>query len=132
MDTDLGQPRERERRRRLREIGTGRADGEGLLRRWYHCGSADLYLWQDAAGIAAFEFCYGKPADEHVLRWQRAGTVRHARIDDGESGTLSNRTPILVADGHVDRETLALAFEQVGAEVDPVAYRLVLLTLHRV
>ena len=122
----------RDRRQRLREIGKGRADGEGLVRRWFTCASTDLYLWTDADGIAAFEFCYDKPTDEHVLRWQRVGGVLHARIDDGEDRTLSNRTPMLVSDGHVDREALALAFERVAADIDPPVYRLVLGVLHGV
>ena len=120
-----------EQRRRLREIRETRQDPGAPRRRWFTCASADLFVWQDEQGVAAFEFCWSKPAAEQVLRWSRGEGTRHARIDDGESRALQNRSPVFAADGDYDAEAAALAFEAVAAGLESRLYRLVLERLHR-
>lgn len=120
-----------DRRGRLREIRGVRQDTDAPLRRWFTCATADLYLWQDEQGIAAFEFCWGKPSDERLLRWSRDGTTLHARVDDGEDDPASNRSPVLDGAVTYDAEAASLAFELVGADVETCVYRLLLGALHR-
>ena len=116
---------------RLREIAAVRQEAGGPRRRWFSCPSADLYVWQDDEGIAAFEFCWDKPRAERVLRWDREEGALHARIDDGESHALESRSPVFAADGVYDAAAAALAFEAVAAGLEAGLYRFVLARLHR-
>ena len=115
---------------RLREILPTRQSEESQLR-WFNSPVADLYVWEHkAGGIQAFEFCYNKPQDEHALRWADGQGLWHTGIDDGEASPWRNETPIAVADGAFDPESIALEFERVGAMVPPAIYRFVLSILH--
>ncbi len=119
-----------DRRRRLREIRAVRQEADSPRRRWFTCASADLYLWQDENGLASFEFCWDKPIGERLLRWQRGGATLHTRVDDGEDDARANRTPLLDGGLAYDAEAAALAFERVGADIEPAVYRLLLGVLH--
>ncbi len=105
-------------------------DGE-QQRRWFTCETADLYVWTDSSGISAFELCYNKLVDEHVLTWRRGQGMKHARIDDGEQNIFQKRTPIAGKDGALDLAYLAMHFEELAAHVDPSVYRFILATLYR-
>jgi hypothetical protein len=110
---------------KLREVRVFQRHGE-VWRRWFASHGADLVVWQDAAGIRSFEFCYDRPHDEHVLRWRQGEGFRHARVDDGEDNPARNRTPIHVADGDCDLGQLARRFQELGSDIDPEVYRFVL------
>lgn len=103
-------------------------EGE-LCRRWFASPHADLVVWQDAAAIRSFEFCYAKSQDEHVLRWREGFGFWHGRVDDGEDNPARNRTPIHVADGEFDIPLLAARFQQLASDIDPEIYRFVLARL---
>lgn len=108
---------------RLRPMAPREQDG----RRWYTSRSCDLYLWEDAGGaITAFEFCYGKPGAERVVRWRRGAGLDHSAVDDGEGSPRRNATPIAVADGRYDPGAVAGVFEVQGSAVEPRLYRFVL------
>ncbi|MCP5152118.1 MAG: hypothetical protein H6982_15285 [Chromatiales bacterium] len=111
---------------RLREIAHVRQDSATSHRRWFTCATADLFVWADATGIQAFELCYGKPRAERALRWTADTGLASYRIDAGERGPLRNDTPIASPDDGVCPTVAALAFEAVGAELDPALYRFVL------
>jgi hypothetical protein len=115
----------------LNEIrGVHQTPGEAP-KRWFSCPDADLYVWLRDGEIEAFELCYHKAQDEHVVSWRRGGGLRHARVDDGEEDPRHNRTPILVADGVLDPGAVALIFEGLGMDLEPRIYRHVLRTLLR-
>lgn len=116
---------------RLREIESARQPPGDPPRRWFSCTSADLYLWYEDGDCVAFEFCYGKPRAERSLRWHRDTGCRHARIDDGESSPLANRTPIALAEEDYDAGSIALELERVASGMDPRIIRLVLNALER-
>ena len=119
------------RSERLREIGSARQHAGDPPRRWFSCADADLYVWYEDDDCMAFEFCYGKPHGERSVRWRRGAARRHARIDDGESSPLENRTPIALADEDFHAPTVALEFERVAADIEPRIFRLVLTELYR-
>ena len=104
--------------------------GDEGHRRWFASASTDLFIWERGGAIGRFELCYGKPHAEHVLAWDARQGVVHAAIDDGEGHAAESRTPIAVPDGHFDRQAIALAFERVGAGLEPRVYRFVLTRLH--
>lgn len=110
----------------LREIPKVKQSAEGRLRRWWTSDSMDLYVWQ-AAGreLAGFEICYGKPHDEHSLRWNPDDGFRHHRIDDGEETAFDHQTPIAVPDGHYALEDIAALFDDCAREIDSDIYVMV-------
>ena len=112
----------------LREIPRVRqTPGSGLRRRWFTSRSADLFVWQDqAAEVVRFEYCFGKPHDEHSLSWSRKGGFRSAKVDDGEASAMRNRTPIAVSVPPFDLDEIAEQVERAAAEVDPEVYRVIL------
>ena len=116
---------------RLREIPRVRQDGPAeVRRRWFNAETADLYLWESADGLRGFEFCYGKPNHEHALIWSATEGLRHARIDDGEAHAFEHCSPIAVADGAYDADTVALELERLGANLEPPTFRAVLRLIH--
>ncbi|MDP2240587.1 MAG: hypothetical protein Q8K18_10570 [Burkholderiales bacterium] len=65
----------------------------------------------------AFQLAYGKYRDEHAIRWEARRGYTHHRVDDGESGALSNDAPILVADGVFDAPRVLKRFRELAAEM---------------
>ncbi len=84
----------------VREIAAVRQDSAAGRRRWFQDDYFDLFVWQDAAGTpVAFQLCYARGANEGAISWRAGEGFTHARIDTGEHGPLTRRTPILRADG---------------------------------
>lgn len=83
-------------------------EGKGH-RRWFLDEYFDLILWEDKNGdILRFELCYGKDKDEHALTWDYPANHMHLKVDDGEDRLgIHKMTPILLADGYFDKETIA-------------------------
>ena len=80
-------------------------------RRWFWSEKFDLYVWQDEAGeIVAFQLCYAKYRGERALFWKSSAGYAHLRIDDGEAGGLGAATPIMLADGLFDAESVLESF----------------------
>lgn len=101
--------------RQVREI---RQESPSLHKLWFNDGECDLFVWRDAKGrIVRFQFCYGKPADEHVAEWQAGEGLSHMRVDDGEASPWVSMTPIFVPDGAFDPRALAQTLKQHAQEV---------------
>ena len=84
----------------VREIAAVRQDSGAGQRRWFQDEYFDLFLWQDGAGTpVAFQLCYGRGGKEGAISWRAAEGFSHARVETGEHGPLTRRTPILLADG---------------------------------
>jgi hypothetical protein len=84
----------------VREIAAVRQDSGTGQRRWFQDDYFDLFLWQDRAGTpVAFQLCYARGGNEGAISWRETDGFSHARIDTGEHGPLTRRTPILLADG---------------------------------
>ena len=80
----------------MREIAAVRQDSAAGRRRWFQDDYFDLFVWQDAAGTpVAFQLCYARGANEGAIGWRASDGFSHARIDTGEDGPLTRRTPIL-------------------------------------
>ncbi|MEM7404020.1 MAG: hypothetical protein AAF458_01950 [Pseudomonadota bacterium] len=103
----------------LREIPKVKQSAGSPLRRWWTSDSMDLYVWQGIGReLTGFEICYGKPHDEHSLRWSPDEGFRHHRIDDGEETAFDHRTPIAVPDGDYTLDDIAVLFEHCATEID--------------
>ena len=84
----------------LREIGSGRQDGNRGVRRWFQDEYFDLYLWHDASGaLIGLQLCYDRNRKEGAITWDIRSGFGHDQVDDGERGPYSTMTPILRADG---------------------------------
>ena len=84
----------------LRELGSGRQDGNQGTRRWFQDDDFDLYLWFDAAGAPhAFQLCYDRNRNEGAITWDQSGGFGHDRVDSGEQSPKRAMTPILRTDG---------------------------------
>ncbi|MGI9304085.1 MAG: hypothetical protein ACR2RB_15490 [Gammaproteobacteria bacterium] len=99
-------------------------------RRWFACLDADLFVWHQHGRVSRFEFCYGKLYRECVLSWSESQGFHHARIDDGESNPLRNRTPIEIPDGSYDQSKIATRFETLAGGIEPRLYRQLLKLLY--
>lgn len=96
-----------------------RQDSPSQHKLWFNDGACDLFVWLDRDGqISRFQFCYGKPTDEHVAEWATNEGFRHMRVDDGEVGGLAHgMTPIFVPDGAFDPEAMTRTLEDHSQEV---------------
>ena len=88
-------------------------------RRWFTDDHFDLIVWFDEGdSISGFQLCYNKEIDERALTWKREASYTHHRVDDGEAKTLRKATPILVADGKFDYQSVADRFKQENKMID--------------
>jgi hypothetical protein len=84
----------------LREIGTGRKDGNRGFRRWFQDEYFDLYVWYDAADTPlAFQLCYDRTRNEGAITWDDVAGFAHDRVDAREDSPKRAMTPILRAYG---------------------------------
>ena len=81
-------------------------------RRWFQSPDEDLIVWFDADGsIYGFQLCYDRLKTEMALTWTRDEGYSHLKVDDGETTPLEfKRTPILVADGVFDANSVLARF----------------------
>jgi hypothetical protein len=102
----------------MHEIRAVRQDAPTLRKLWFNDGQCDLFVWRSAAGeIARFQFCYGKPTDEHVAEWRLGTGLSHMRVDDGEGGPWTSMTPIFVPDGVFDPAHLAATLRRHASDL---------------
>ena len=93
--------------------------GEGR-RRWFADTFFDLIVWygQEADPIG-FQLCYDKQERERALTWTREHGFQHDRVDAGEVPGHAKMTPIIVADGAFDRDSIAGRFRRESLTIDP-------------
>lgn len=91
-----------------------------LQRRWFSDDYFDLIAWEDESGeIVRFELCYGKNKDERAFVWNQQAGHSHLKVDDGEGAQGKHKmSPIFIADGNFDRETIAARFLEAGKGID--------------
>jgi len=89
----------------LRELADTRQVPGEPRRRWFSSPDLDLIVWlDDAEALIGFQLCYDKTRGERALTWRADRGYDHSAVDDGEvRPTQYKGTPILVADGHLDR-----------------------------
>jgi len=111
----------------LKEFPATQPPGEPR-RRWFSGDDLDLIVWlaPDATTITGFQLCYKRTGADYALTWTPEAGFRHDHVDDGEANPEKNQTPILVADGAVDSNTLLARFMRSSAEIDPAVREVVL------
>ncbi|MBN2509194.1 MAG: hypothetical protein JXB03_02915 [Spirochaetales bacterium] len=95
---------------------------------WYTDDYWDLFLWIDAKKqVSAFQLCFGKPDNEHIIMWNRKGnTIKTARVESGEDDPSQNRSPLLYEAGNVNIHQTVLRFEKDSKKMDPALAKLVI------
>lgn len=111
----------------LKEFENLRQQPEGF-RQLFYDGYFDLYVWYDKKGgtLSGFQLVYDKSENPHSLTWLEKEGYLHNKIDEGERYGAMKMTPILVADGAFDRETVSRAFKRVSVQLDEKVKTLVL------
>lgn len=89
-------------------------------RRWFSDAYFDLIVWQDENGeILQFELCYNKNKDEHAFVWSKQAGSAHLKVDDGELVMGRHKmSPVFIADGFFDSETLTARFLEAAEDID--------------
>ena len=90
----------------LYEITKVRQNPGEPRRRWFTDDAMDLFVWCADDGYTGFQLSFGKPADEHAITWRRGEDLQHTRVDDGSRPGQYPGSPLLVADGEFDRDTV--------------------------
>ncbi len=92
--------------------------GEGF-RRWFFDDYFDLIIWYtDNRSLKGFQLCYDKYGREKVLTWIKSKGYSHDEIDDGEVPGEHKKTPILVADGPFDKNSIGQKFLQASENIE--------------
>lgn len=95
----------------LREIPKVRQLKDEPTRRWFQDEHFDLVIWEDAEQIVGFQLCYDKSQSERAVTWQAETGFKHNAVDGGENEPGRYKaTPILIADGSFDHESVATKF----------------------
>jgi len=86
---------------------------------WYSSDYFDLIVWRESSGeVKAFQLCYDIARNERVLSWRKAYGFTHAQIDSGEQNPSKNQSPLLIADGVLDRQRLLEKFQVESQNID--------------
>ncbi len=80
----------------------------------------DLYVWIESDdSISGFQLCYGESNNRKVLTWKNSKGFSHNSIDSGESNFgKSKSSPILMPDGHFNKDDTAERFEKESLTID--------------
>jgi hypothetical protein len=105
----------------LVELADVQQDPRGPRRRWFRSSTEDLIIWYGVDGsIVGFQLCYDRKETERALTWMKGTGYAHERVDDGEAvGLAHKRTPILIADGVFDKNTVLERFLAIADVVPP-------------
>lgn len=97
-------------------------------RRWFADDDFDLIVWYDLRDrIVGFQLCYDKQKNQRAFTWKDPGSLRHDRVDDGESHPGQYKsTPILISDGSFDAPRVTEQFRSRCALLDPSISSLVI------
>jgi hypothetical protein len=111
----------------LREIVPTRQISDEPYRKWFADRAFDLIVWFSPSNdVVGFQLCYLKGENEHALTWWKDRGFSHARIDDGEGRPDSQKmTPILVADGTMNKKDLIAMFREKSEAIDPDLVRFI-------
>lgn len=89
-------------------------------RRWFNDEYFDLIVWYSMrGGIDGFQLCYDKDHNERALTWRKTTGYSHDGIDDGENPGEAKMTPVLVADGLFDKDSIGSRFIEASKNIDP-------------
>jgi hypothetical protein len=94
----------------LREIRDARqVAGEGR-RRWFSDDYLDLVVWHAGDDVTGFQLTYDLGGSPRAITWDWKNGYLHTGVDDGEEAGRMKKSPILVADGVLDRDRLVGEF----------------------
>ncbi|MGM0563560.1 MAG: hypothetical protein ACQES2_04440 [Pseudomonadota bacterium] len=106
----------------LRKIKTrDQADGDSV-RHWYQSTTLDLFVWEDDRGLSAFQLCYDRHKNEHMVFRERGGQPSHWRVDSGEQPGKYPEAPTAGRSSTAVPATLPAQFDA-AAEALPEATR---------
>jgi hypothetical protein len=90
----------------------------------------DLYVWytKKKGSITGFQLVYEKWTNPRAFTWIEGKGYRHDRIDGYDSNRW-NLTPFLVADGRLDKNSIAERFLEHSRSIDKEIVALVYGTL---
>jgi hypothetical protein len=104
------------------------------FRRLFSDDYFDLYMWYDKKGgmITGFQLVYDREHNPHALTWIKSKGYWHNRIDDGEDIPGGpKKSPVLVPDGTLQRESLIKKFKAASQGIEPIIAQLVLERLEK-
>jgi hypothetical protein len=101
----------------LREwVGIKNAD----KRRWFVDEDMDLIVWYEQEEPSGFQICYDKQNQEKAFTWTEADGISHGVVDSGEDRPGGFKaSPVVVAGGTVDRDSLLRLFTERSREINP-------------
>ncbi len=104
----------------LREIKNPRQYKDEGFRRWFTDDYFDLIIWysDDKTTITGFQLTYDKEHNERALTWRNTGSYMHTGVDDGEIYGSYKMSPILVADGSFDKNSIGERFLKAASGLD--------------
>ena len=87
-------------------------------RRWFSDENFDLIVWFSPENeVIGFQLCYDKETEQKALTWLNQEGYRHSRVDDGDNPGKMKASPVLEADGHLDREGIGRRFRENRGDV---------------
>lgn len=90
--------------------------------RWFNDKDLDLYVWYNPDdSIHSFQLCYDKNGNERAISWQSGdNSYRHEKVESGDSGPRSRRSPVMVPGGVFYKRPVAESFKEHSFELDEV------------
>ena len=90
----------------LREITSVKQEQTDTRKRGFQSSGLDLLIWEDSAGISAFQLSYNRGGSERALSWKRTSNSLHVHVDNNKRPGKYPITPLLTRkETIVDRST---------------------------
>lgn len=115
----------------LREIQNCRQVPKEPFRRWFMDQTMDLIVWytdETLADLVGFQLCYDKDTKEHAVTWYASGRRSFLSIEDNAT-PMTNSSPILKANGFMNREIVLKKFLAGSQLLEPELVQTVTLAL---
>ncbi len=115
----------------LREYSISNQDNKSPTK-WFKDEDLELSVWFNSNDqIRSFELSYDKLNVEHSIRWEEGKSIKHYQVDNGEQSPLFNSSPILVANGPIDKSRILDLFKTHAQTIEARIYLKVIEVLEK-
>lgn len=122
----------------LKELRQISQKEESKFRRWFEDEYFQLIVWYDMStgeGMSSFgnpygfQLCYDIENKEKSLTWTEKDGFSHDNVDNSRNGMLIPSSPIMTADGPLDK-SIEDRFKESATEIDENVTNFVLTKIH--
>ncbi len=104
----------------LKEIQNIKQITGDYKRKWFSDNYFDLIVWyeHEREVIAGFQLCYDISNEMRALTWKGTSGYTHQIVDDGESASNHNLTPVCISGGTFEKNVIVDIFKNASVNLE--------------